>query len=625
MLLLVIFNVLATLALSQYCKHMPLSDDELVGATVEYEHPQTHNRTKRAASDIWDWIRIETEYDASVDILPEDKQEILEDLITTARDYFESTLKVHRLSSLQLNPSCSGGGFIEHDGTYRCNDDCEKRCGGAVASVHARYFKKCTCGNKDCRTKQGNWGGKLRNADFILFVMAKVDGCGENTLAFASHCSLDPPSNRNSANYVKPIPYEGARGRKFKEMGYADLYQWQAVVKHELIHAFVFSKGLYGKYIHATNETRKYEHHVPGVIERFTRNNWECSTGTISHDVYMMVTPKVKEEAQMHFKCEDLEGAEVESQGGPGTAGSHWEKRVFENEAMSGVATQVYAVSRLTLALFEDSGWYTVNYSKADKMEWGYRMGCEFAKRSCLSWMKRNRNNPYPFCIELQDTRCSTDRKAKVRCSLVEREQDIANNIHDVEKDYNYNIMNLYKDKKNRSVYGFGPSLADYCPYYRVYGEFSVMDNGFDTRCTFPGNMYYSNYSLEIFSPTARCFQLRGPITVIHEHGGDQWLNTVGCFETKCDNNLLYIKTQNSKFYPCYHGGQTIHVEKRVYGVGTVKMKIICPSCTELCGKEFCAPDDFTSRWVGDPSRKDASSYSLYAAIVLFVFMYILP
>ncbi|VDM82764.1 unnamed protein product [Strongylus vulgaris] len=75
-----------------------------------------------------------------------------------------------------------------------------------------------------------------------------------------------------------------------------------------------------------------------------------------------MVTPKVRKEARNFFNCSDLEGAEIESQGKEGTAGSHWEKRIFENEAMTGVATQVFALSRITLALFEDSGWYNVDY-----------------------------------------------------------------------------------------------------------------------------------------------------------------------------------------------------------------------------------------------------------------------
>lgn len=44
----------------------------------------------------------------------------------------------------------------------------------------------------------------------------------------------------------------------------------------------------------------------------------------------MMVTPKVVEEARRHFNCSKLEGAELEDQGGDGTALTHWEKRILE-------------------------------------------------------------------------------------------------------------------------------------------------------------------------------------------------------------------------------------------------------------------------------------------------------
>ncbi|VDO29505.1 unnamed protein product [Haemonchus placei] len=40
------------------------------------------------------------------------------------------------------------------------------------------------------------------------------------------------------------------------------------------------------------------------------------------------------------------------------------------------------------------------------------------------------------------------------------------------------------------------------------------------------------------------------------------WMHSVGCFESICKNNLLMIRTQQSKFYPCYREGQIIHIEK---------------------------------------------------------------
>lgn len=50
----------------------------------------------------------------------------------------------------------------------------------------------------------------------------------------------------------------------------------------------------------------------------------------VVHPVHMMVTPRVVDEARRHFACDQLEGAELENQGGDGTALTHWEKRVFE-------------------------------------------------------------------------------------------------------------------------------------------------------------------------------------------------------------------------------------------------------------------------------------------------------
>lgn len=138
----------------------------------------------------------------------------------------------------------------------------------------------------------------------------------------------------------------------------------------------------------------------------------------MQHNVYMMVTPRVKEEAQRHFNCSTLEGAELENQGGEGTALAHWEKRLFENEAMTGVFTQNTVFSRVTLALMEDTGWYLVNYEMADPLRWGRNLGCLFTKNSCAAWMKAQKTagkSIAPFCSKIKKqgdsrTGCSLDR-----------------------------------------------------------------------------------------------------------------------------------------------------------------------------------------------------------------------
>ena len=86
---------------------------------------------------------------------------------------------------------------------------------------------------------------------------------------------------------------------------------------------------------------------------------------------------------QRHFGCDKLTGAELEDQGEEGTALTHWEKRLFENEAMTGTHTQNPIYSRITMALMEDTGWYQPNYDMAEELKWGRGLGCDFALKSC--------------------------------------------------------------------------------------------------------------------------------------------------------------------------------------------------------------------------------------------------
>lgn len=95
-----------------------------------------------------------------------------------------------------------------------------------------------------------------------------------------------------------------------------------------------------------------------------------------------VLTPKVLQTARSHYNCPQtarqlatggspfscegeahescMDGVPIENGGGDGTAASHWEKRVLYGELMVGTmqSTQVVAVSDITLAIFEDSGWW---------------------------------------------------------------------------------------------------------------------------------------------------------------------------------------------------------------------------------------------------------------------------
>ena len=55
---------------------------------------------------------------------------------------------------------------------------------------------------------------------------------------------------------------------------------------------------------------------------------------------------------------------------------------------MTGTYTQQPLVSRITLALMEDTGWFSVDYSQAEPLLWGKDLGCEFVENSCNEWME---------------------------------------------------------------------------------------------------------------------------------------------------------------------------------------------------------------------------------------------
>ena len=66
------------------------------------------------------------------------------------------------------------------------------------------------------------------------------------------------------------------------------------------------------------------------TIKKIKRKHWAIKGGEMTRSFDIMVTPRVVEEVRRHFNCSDLEGAELEDQGGEGTALTHWEKRIFE-------------------------------------------------------------------------------------------------------------------------------------------------------------------------------------------------------------------------------------------------------------------------------------------------------
>lgn len=125
-----------------------------------------------------------------------------------------------------------------------------------------------------------------------------------------------------------------------------------------------------------------------------------------------------------------------------GTAGSHWEKRDMDNEFMTGTADPNSVYSAISMALFQDSGWYGVSYDRAETLHWGRGEGCTFVTQRCSDWSSRY------FCTVQDQPGCTVDLRYQARCNLVRYPFDV---------DYQY-----FSDAR----LGGSDQYKDMCPHY---------------------------------------------------------------------------------------------------------------------------------------------------------------
>lgn len=268
-----------------------------------------------------------------------------------------------------------------------------------VPEQHLDVCRTCNATGQDCKEDASYKPGKgIENADFIFYVSARqTERCHKGlTVAYAAHCQQEAALDRPIAGHANLCPESISTKPQ-------ELETLLSTVKHEILHALGFSVSLYAFYRDENGNPRTPRKPDTGkpyldeklqihkwsntTIRKVVRENWSVRGGTMRRVVDMMVTPRVVEEVRRHFDCDELEGAELEDQGGEGTALTHWEKRILENEAMTGTHTQSPVFSRITLALMEDSGWYKVNYSMASPLSWGRGLGCDFVMKSCKYWI----------------------------------------------------------------------------------------------------------------------------------------------------------------------------------------------------------------------------------------------
>ncbi|WP_411022889.1 leishmanolysin-related zinc metalloendopeptidase, partial [Salmonella sp. s51228] len=282
----------------------------------------------------------------------------------------------------------------------------------------------------------------------------------------------------------------------------------------------------------------------------------------------MMVTPEVVKAVREHFACSTLLGAEIENQGGSGTAGSHWEERLFGNEAMVGTIGRVPKFSKITLAALQDSGWYSVDYSLAEPLHWGRGLGCDFVTKSCLGW--RNVKSPAssdPFCFTFDDDSliCNDDYSGIGRCNIDQSDSALPSVYQYFNSDPGLNVSSNF----NR-IGGFAEE-PDFCPIVPT-SSFRVCSSSSPPEV---------NLALQSFGADSRCFTQPSPWE--KRKGSSTQLQTTygaGCYRFKCTpyGVLIFV---GARFYNCSSEATNsilIFNDLPING-STYTGNITCPSC----------------------------------------------
>ena len=285
----------------------------------------------------------------------------------------------------------------------------------------------------------------------------------------------------------------------------------------------------------------------------------------------LLATPKVLEYARGHFGCPSLPGVELENQGGEGSAGSHWEARIMLGDYMISTDYPELVISDITLAVFEDSGWYNVNYYTGGLFKTGKGEGCNFLQNTCINKSSELTNFPLDFCDEPEEAFCTPGLLDRGECTIYL---------------YNINLEKNYQYFGNGKIGGFEP--ADFCPV-----SLNEPDNNYKlfSRCDENGMKNLPSDLGEKFGKKSFCFLS----SLISENANKNIKKNFSgkkamCYEVQeCNDDFYYYLVDiGDNIFNC-----TNAFENQKYVVEGYEGFINCPPYWRVCGGSVLCNNPF--------------------------------
>ena len=278
--------------------------------------------------------------------------------------------------------------------------------------------------------------------------------------------------------------------------------------------------------------------------------------------IYYIKSPTVLEKAKLHFRCDSITGIPLENYGGIGSAGSHWESRYLLGDYMIATDYPEIVISDISLAVFEDSGFYKVNYYTGGLFRFGKGEGCNFFNKKCI--INGGTLFANEFCIKTQEPFCTSGHLSKGHCYIGQ---------------YNSMLSSHYQYFKNPYVGGYAP--ADYCPisFDNLYDK---SDYYFPTNCKYgKTSMTHPDYGEKVGNNSV-CVE--SSLVPTWSSQGEIYRSI--CYEILCNEETITVWV-GDRSLECPKSGGLIENPSGFRG------KIVCPDYNSVCTSNVWCNDPF--------------------------------
>ena len=369
----------------------------------------------------------------------------------------------------------------------------------------------------------------LPNVDYVIYIYA-VNEPSKNYVARGGFCALDGNSLTN--------PLAGTLG--YNAAFYTSMTKNQEIMtaRHEISHALGFSPSMW-----------PFFRQPDGSLY----SSYSITVEARGHSVTMLTFPTMLARAKAAFGCDTMQGLELENYGATGTAGSHWDKRLMMYDYMVGTVLTEMLYSDITLALLEDSGWYTVNYDYTTPTVWGHGKGCDFVNSKCITGGVTQFSE---WCTAPDSSNaCSSTHITKASCNYISYLQPLSS-------DYQY-----FTSPND----GGDDTYTDYCPYNLPFSDGDCRNRGY------AATWYYPSTYGEMVCDTCMCFT---GTTVKAGRTNSGQVHAL-CYNVTCGATVATVTLGTTSIACPAAGGQLTNIPN-------FTGYLDCPPFSVLCGTRPC-------------------------------------